>query len=145
MVTWGTHYDNISGAIPKRGLRAGVGWIVSKTNASIDAPLLEDLHDTTFVNYLRICFRWGGFSEFEKYRRDNEIYLQHFQKLKSKEAIPNKKSLEKNIEDTEYRLQEIDSIITYLTEDLLPLWAGESFSLATLNRYNPVFSYHWDN
>jgi hypothetical protein len=59
-------------------------------NASIDGTLLEGLHGTTFVNYLRICFRWGGFPEFENYRRDNEIYLQHFHSLKSKKAIPNK-------------------------------------------------------
>ncbi|HEY9296200.1 MAG TPA: hypothetical protein VIQ31_07470, partial [Phormidium sp.] len=97
----------------------GIPYVIEVPNASIDAPLLEELHSTTFVNYLRICFRWGGFPEFEKYRRDNEIYLKHFQKLKSKEAIPNKKSLEKSIKDTESRLQEIDSIITYLTEDLL--------------------------
>lgn len=95
--------------------------VIEVPNALIDAPLLAELHGTTFVNYLRICFRWGGFPEFEKYRRDNEIYLQHFQKLKNKEAIPNQRSLEKNILDTESSLQEIDSIIMYLTEDLLPL------------------------
>jgi hypothetical protein len=99
----------------------GIPYIIEVPNTSIDAPLLQELHGTTFVNYLRICFRWGGFPEFEKYRRDNEIYLQHFQKLKIKEAIPNKESLEKNIKETESRLQKIDNIITYLTEDLLPL------------------------
>ncbi len=26
-----------------------------------DAPLVEEWHETTFVDYLRICFRWGGF------------------------------------------------------------------------------------
>ncbi|MBD1903420.1 hypothetical protein NDI44_28600 [Trichocoleus sp. DQ-A3] len=99
----------------------GIPYVIEVPNASIDAPLLEELHSTTFVNYLRICFRWGGFPEFEKYRRDNEIYLKHFQKLKSKEAIPTKKSLGENIKDTESRIQEIDSIITYLSENLLPL------------------------
>ena len=38
-----------------------------------------------------------------------------------KDAIPNKKSLERNILETESRIQKIDSLITYLTEDLLPL------------------------
>jgi len=99
----------------------GIPYVIEVPNASIDGTLLEGLHGTTFVNYLRICFRWGGFPEFENYRRDNEIYLQHFHSLKSKKAIPNKKFLEKNIKDTESRLQKIDSIITYLTEDLLPL------------------------
>jgi hypothetical protein len=28
---------------------------------AFDAPLLLERHNTTFVNYLRICFRWGGF------------------------------------------------------------------------------------
>lgn len=99
----------------------GIPYVIEVPNASINGTLLEGLHGTTFVNYLRICFRWGGFPEFENYRRDNEIYLQHFHSLKSKEAIPNKKSLEKNIKETESRLKKIDSIITYLTEDLLPL------------------------
>lgn len=99
----------------------GMPYVIEVPNASIDAPLLEERHGTTFVNYLRICFRWGGFPEFEKYRRDNELYLKHFHSLKSKDAIPNKKSLERNILETESRLQKIDSLITYLTEDLLPL------------------------
>jgi hypothetical protein len=30
-------------------------------NEGIDGLLLWEPHQTTFVNYLRICFRWGGF------------------------------------------------------------------------------------
>jgi len=28
---------------------------------AVDAPFLDEPHQTTFVNYLRICFQWGGF------------------------------------------------------------------------------------
>ncbi len=31
-----------------------------------DAPLLLEWHNTTFVNYLRICFRWAGFPGLER-------------------------------------------------------------------------------
>jgi len=30
-------------------------------NSGIDGLLLDERHSTTFVNYLRICFRWAGF------------------------------------------------------------------------------------
>lgn len=31
-----------------------------------DASLLHEWHRTTYVNYLRICFRWGGFPGLER-------------------------------------------------------------------------------
>lgn len=31
-----------------------------------DAPLEGEWHETTFVNYLRICFRWGGMPGLER-------------------------------------------------------------------------------
>lgn len=99
----------------------GLPSVIEVPNASIDAHMLQHVHNTTFVDYLRTSLRWGGFPQFEKYKRDNEMYLQYFQRLKSKEAIPNKMSLEKNINDTEHRLRKIDDIITELTEDLLLL------------------------
>ncbi len=34
-------------------------------NAGADAPLLLEWHNTTFVNYLRICLRWAGFPGLE--------------------------------------------------------------------------------
>lgn len=34
--------------------------------AKADAPLLGERHDTTFVNYLRICLRWAGFPGWER-------------------------------------------------------------------------------
>src|SRR5579863_5386551 len=27
----------------------------------LDGPFLVEPHHTTFVNYLRLCFQWGGF------------------------------------------------------------------------------------
>jgi hypothetical protein len=36
---------------------------------AFDAPLLLERHHTTFVNYLRICFRWGGFPGLESDNR----------------------------------------------------------------------------
>lgn len=33
---------------------------------SFDALLLGEQHHTTFINYLRICFRWGGFPGLEE-------------------------------------------------------------------------------
>jgi hypothetical protein len=45
---------------------------------AFDAPLLIERHHTTFVNYLRICFRWGGFPGLEsdrKLSRDEIAFL----------------------------------------------------------------------
>lgn len=39
---------------------------VTLPNPAMDAPLLLEAHHTTFVNYLRICFRWGGFPGLEQ-------------------------------------------------------------------------------
>jgi hypothetical protein len=35
-------------------------------NDGIDGQLLWERHLTTFVNYLRICFRWGGFPGWDR-------------------------------------------------------------------------------
>ena len=51
------HKANISGGLP---------YSVALPNEAIDAPLLYEWHNTTFVNYLRICFRFGGFPGFER-------------------------------------------------------------------------------
>src|SRR6266566_2282930 len=37
---------------------------------AFDAPLLLERHHTTFINYLRLCFRWGGFPGLEL---DNQL------------------------------------------------------------------------
>ena len=46
------HKANVSGGGP---------YAVEVPNRAIDGPLLEEPHSTTFANYLRIAFRWGGF------------------------------------------------------------------------------------
>jgi hypothetical protein len=38
-------------------------------DASADALLRLERHATTFVNYLRICFRWAGFPGLERAQR----------------------------------------------------------------------------
>ncbi|BDI29847.1 hypothetical protein CCAX7_18980 [Capsulimonas corticalis] len=41
--------------------QSGNPYSVSLPCLAADAPLDGELHETTFVNYLRICFQWGGF------------------------------------------------------------------------------------
>ena len=38
-------------------------------NAAADAPLEGEWHHTTFVDYLRTCFQWGGFPGLETKKR----------------------------------------------------------------------------
>jgi len=51
----------------KAGYSGGPSYAIIIPDAAIDAPVLYEWHTTTFVNYLRICFRWGGFPGFERY------------------------------------------------------------------------------
>jgi hypothetical protein len=39
---------------------------IATPNLAADARLLTERHHTTFVNYLRICFRWAGFPKLER-------------------------------------------------------------------------------
>lgn len=50
----------------KRETSGGGPYNIALPNPAIDAPLLDEWHNTTFVNYLRICFRWGGMPGFER-------------------------------------------------------------------------------
>jgi hypothetical protein len=50
------HKDNVSGGAP---------YTILVPNAAIDSIVEFERHNTTFVNYLRICFRYGGFPGFE--------------------------------------------------------------------------------
>jgi hypothetical protein len=49
----------------KEGISGGAPYEVALPNLAIDAPLLYEWHEITFVNYLRICFDWGGMPGFE--------------------------------------------------------------------------------
>jgi hypothetical protein len=51
------HKANISGGPP---------YAMAVPNAAVDGVLLWEQHQTTFVNYLRICFRWGGFPGWDR-------------------------------------------------------------------------------
>lgn len=46
----------------KYGISGGAPYEIAIPNLAIDAPLLNEWHETTFVNYLRICFECGGMS-----------------------------------------------------------------------------------
>jgi hypothetical protein len=41
------------------------GYAIELPDAAADAPLCGEPRETTFVNYLRIAFRWGGFPGWE--------------------------------------------------------------------------------
>ena len=55
------HKANVSGAGP---------YAIEVPNKGVDALLLAEPHLTTFVNYLRIAFQWGGFPGWERGLRD---------------------------------------------------------------------------
>jgi hypothetical protein len=44
----------------------GGSYAIPLLAPSADAPLRYEWHNTTFVNYLRICFRWGGLPGLER-------------------------------------------------------------------------------
>jgi hypothetical protein len=50
------HKENVSGDT----------YSIDVPNAAIDAILDGEEHNITFVNYLRLSFRWGGFPGFEQ-------------------------------------------------------------------------------
>ena len=51
------------------------GYTIELPNAGADAPLDGEPHKTSFVDYLRIAFRWGGFPGWEKYDKRPEQEL----------------------------------------------------------------------
>ena len=53
-------------ALHKYNISGGMWYHVALPCAAADAPLEAEWHHTTFVNYLRICFRWGGFPGWER-------------------------------------------------------------------------------
>lgn len=52
------HKENVSGGSP---------YGIAVPTMAIDAKFQDEWHNTSFVNYLRICFRWGGFPGWERY------------------------------------------------------------------------------
>jgi hypothetical protein len=55
--------QNAHGAYLEQG--HGFRYEIEAPCAGADAPLLGERHETTFVNYLRICLRWAGFPGWE--------------------------------------------------------------------------------
>ena len=51
------------------------GYSIALPNAGADAALQGEKHNTTFVNYLRLAFRWGGFPGWEQEARRPEREL----------------------------------------------------------------------
>ncbi|MFN8374198.1 MAG: hypothetical protein U0694_15135 [Anaerolineae bacterium] len=64
------HKSNISGGAP---------YDITLPDARADAPLLNELHETLFVPYLRIVFQWGGFPGLEQEQALPETILQTLQ------------------------------------------------------------------
>ncbi len=48
-------------ALHKFNISGGMWYNIILPNPEADAELNAEPHKTTFVNYLRICCRWGGF------------------------------------------------------------------------------------
>lgn len=49
----------------KYGVSGGGPYVIKVPNPAADAIVDFEWHETTFVNYLRTCFRWGGFPGLE--------------------------------------------------------------------------------
>jgi hypothetical protein len=67
------HKDNISGGQPYS--------LQLTSTPSIDGQLLNEEHNTTFINYLRICFDNCGFSRITKPENNNN-YQSFFEKVR---------------------------------------------------------------
>lgn len=52
----------------KYGISGSGPYSIKVPCRAFDTMLLYEEHETTFVNYLRICFQWAGFPGLE---RDN--------------------------------------------------------------------------
>jgi hypothetical protein len=50
----------------KYNISGGMWYHILLLNPAIDVHLEAERHATTFVSYLRICFRWGGFPGLER-------------------------------------------------------------------------------
>ena len=53
----------------KYGYSGAGAYTMALPCKAVDAPFLDEPHHTTFVNYLRICMRWGGFPGLEEENR----------------------------------------------------------------------------
>jgi hypothetical protein len=58
-------------ALQKADVRGGPPYAMSLPDNGVDGLLLWEPHQTTFVNYLRICFRFGGLPGWDAAARDD--------------------------------------------------------------------------
>ncbi|HVF85424.1 MAG TPA: hypothetical protein VM821_05550 [Abditibacteriaceae bacterium] len=61
------HKVNVSGGPP---------YSFAPSHKAADVLLLHEWYETTFVNYLRICLRWGGFPGIKRCK--NDVYKVNF-------------------------------------------------------------------
>ena len=64
----------------KYGFSGSRTYSVQLPCKAFDAPLLGERHNTTFVNYLRICLKWGGFPGLEidnRLTQDQRAFRHH--------------------------------------------------------------------
>jgi hypothetical protein len=59
-------------------------YVIRMPCKAFDAPLLRERHNTTFINYLRICMQWGGFPGLEQH---NKLSREEFTFL-TKDLLP---------------------------------------------------------
>ncbi len=57
----------------KYDISGGAPYAMAVPAASIDGLLLNEWHDTTFVDYLRTCLRFGGLPGLELVQRNEEV------------------------------------------------------------------------
>lgn len=53
----------------KYGFSGSGVYAIRVPSPTFDAPLVLERHQTTFINYLRLCFQWGGFPGLEQDNR----------------------------------------------------------------------------
>jgi hypothetical protein len=61
----------------KADISGGGPYGVHVPDAAADAQLHEEWHETSFVNYLRLCFRWGGFPGLERYANPPRAFVEY--------------------------------------------------------------------
>lgn len=60
----------------KMRVGGGAPYMITLPDPRADSYVLNEPHDTMFVDYLRICFRWGGFPGLAHYAKYNEAVLE---------------------------------------------------------------------
>jgi hypothetical protein len=59
--------DDLGKSIAEEGGATDNAYLVTLPNPSADFVLEGERHNSTFVEYLRLAFQWGGFPGWERY------------------------------------------------------------------------------